>query len=67
LAWKLAISSRSSILNLYSYFQYFPSLTSKNNRLLLIPEIYNLQYNKKASLKDWELLYNKFYQSGGEI
>lgn len=61
--WKLAISSQSQILNLHSYFQRFPSLTSKNNRLLLIPEIYNLQYSKKAFPEDWDLLYNKFYQS----
>lgn len=59
--WKLSISSRTQILYLYSYFQRFPSLTSKNNRLQLIPEIYQLQDNKKASFEDWELIYKKYY------
>lgn len=60
--WKLSISSKSDILNLYSFFQHFPSLTSKNHRLSLIPEIYRLQYNKETSPQDWELLYNNFYK-----
>lgn len=59
--WKLSISSRTHILFLYSYFQRFPSLTSKNNKIQLIPEIYLLQDNKEASSQDWDLLYQNFY------
>ena len=59
--WKLSISSKLKILELYQYFKKFPSLTSKNNKLILIPEIYSLQYNKTISATDWENLKNKFY------
>lgn len=59
--WKLSISSRTHVLFLYTYFQRFPSLTNKNNRIQLIPKIYKLQDNKEASSQDWESLYDEFY------
>jgi len=60
---KLSISSKYEILLLHQYFQNFPSLTSKNDKLRLIPEIYSLQYNKEATAIDWENLKEKFYSN----
>lgn len=66
-SFKWYITKKEDVLNLIEYFKKYPSRSAKNNRLHLVPKIYELK-SKKAHIalsgsllaKSWETLMAKW-------
>lgn len=66
-SFKWYVTKKEDILNLVEYFKKYPSRSAKNNRLHLVPKIYELKGMKahiasSESLlaKSWNILISKW-------
>lgn len=54
--WSWAVQSRNGVLGILQYFKFFPSITSKAQKLRFIPQVYELLSQKAHLQKEGHLL-----------
>jgi hypothetical protein len=66
-SFKWYVTKKEDILNLIEYFKKYPSRSAKNNRLHLVPKIYELKAMKAHTApsesllgKSWNILMSKW-------
>ena len=59
-SFKWYVTKKKDILNLIEYFKKYPSRSAKNNRLHLIPKIYELKSMKAYNASPGSLIYKSW-------